>query len=301
MGEARILFDNPKNRLLLVDDDGIYAGHVLREDVPEAEPDEAPLLPHVRRDCPTIGPDDSVAAALPLASDAVRQPARRGRRRRPTGGPALPQQARRLPLRGRPRMTGVHRSELTPVAFLQRAAYLHPGRVAVAHEDGRRITYGELEERCHRLANALRARGLRHGDRVAVLCAERAGACSRRTTPCRSPAACWSPSTRAWRRPRSASSCATPARERCSSITRSRRSSSSSTSSALDVVRIDDSGAAGRPLRAADRLRRARSGPRAGSSTRRSRSRSTTPRARPARPRASSTRTAARTSTRSPR
>ena len=66
-------------------------------------------------------------------------------------------------------MMGVHRSELTPVAFLQRAAYLHPARVAVAHEDGRRITYGELEERCHRLANALRARGVRHGDRVAVL------------------------------------------------------------------------------------------------------------------------------------
>ena len=66
-------------------------------------------------------------------------------------------------------MTGVHRSELTPVAFLERAAYLHPARVAVAHQDGRRITYGELEERCHRLANALRARGLGHGDRVAVL------------------------------------------------------------------------------------------------------------------------------------
>ena len=66
-------------------------------------------------------------------------------------------------------MTGVHRSELTPVAFLQRTAYVHPARVAVAHEDGRRITYGELEERCHRLANALRARGLQHGDRVAVL------------------------------------------------------------------------------------------------------------------------------------
>jgi fatty-acyl-CoA synthase len=66
-------------------------------------------------------------------------------------------------------MTAVHRSELTPVAFLERAAYLHPGRVAVVHEDGRRITYGELEERCHRLANALRDRGLEHGDRVAVL------------------------------------------------------------------------------------------------------------------------------------
>jgi hypothetical protein len=70
VGEARILFANPKNRLLLVTADGLYAGHVLREDVPETEPNEAPLLPHVRRDCPQIGPDDSVAAALPLASDA---------------------------------------------------------------------------------------------------------------------------------------------------------------------------------------------------------------------------------------
>ena len=66
-------------------------------------------------------------------------------------------------------MTAVYRSELTPVAFLERAAYLHPARVAVAHEDGRRITYAALQERSHRLANALRDRGLQHGDRVAVL------------------------------------------------------------------------------------------------------------------------------------
>jgi CBS domain-containing protein len=69
VGEARILFENPKNRLLLVDDDGIYAGHVLREDVPDSEPDEAPLLFHIRRDCPQVGPDDRVADALALASD----------------------------------------------------------------------------------------------------------------------------------------------------------------------------------------------------------------------------------------
>ena len=69
VGEARILFENPKNRLLLVDDEGVYAGHVLRGDIPDGEPDEAPLLPHIRRECPQIGPDDSVAGALPLASD----------------------------------------------------------------------------------------------------------------------------------------------------------------------------------------------------------------------------------------
>jgi CBS-domain-containing membrane protein len=71
VGDARILFANPKNRLLLVvDDDDLYVGHVLRDDVPDAEPDEAPLLSHVRRDCPTIGPDDNVGDALPWASDA---------------------------------------------------------------------------------------------------------------------------------------------------------------------------------------------------------------------------------------
>jgi CBS domain-containing protein len=70
VGDARILFANPKNRLLLVvDDDDLYVGHVLRDDVPEAEPDEAPLLSHVRRDCPQIDPDDAVAEALGLASD----------------------------------------------------------------------------------------------------------------------------------------------------------------------------------------------------------------------------------------
>jgi CBS domain-containing protein len=70
VGDARVLFANPKNRLLLVvDDDDLYIGHVLRDDLPEAEPDEAPLLSHVRRDCPTIGPDDSVADALPVASE----------------------------------------------------------------------------------------------------------------------------------------------------------------------------------------------------------------------------------------
>jgi hypothetical protein len=69
VGEARILFENPKNRMLLVDDDGVYGGHLMREDVPESEPDEAPILFHIRRDCPQIGPEDSVADALPLASE----------------------------------------------------------------------------------------------------------------------------------------------------------------------------------------------------------------------------------------
>jgi len=62
----------------------------------------------------------------------------------------------------------VFRSELNPVDFLYRAAYLYPDKVAVV--DGRqRYSYREFAERSWRLANALRAAGLRKGDRVATL------------------------------------------------------------------------------------------------------------------------------------
>ena len=59
---------------------------------------------------------------------------------------------------------------------------------------------------------------------------------------CPSRAASSSPSTRAWRRPRSATSCATRVRACCSSTTRWRRWSSRSSEGSLDVVRIDDNG-----------------------------------------------------------
>ncbi|MBV9047088.1 MAG: AMP-binding protein, partial [Solirubrobacterales bacterium] len=62
----------------------------------------------------------------------------------------------------------VFRSELNPVDFLSRAAYIYPEKVAVVHGD-RRNSYRELGERSWRLANALRAAGLQKGDRVAVL------------------------------------------------------------------------------------------------------------------------------------
>jgi fatty-acyl-CoA synthase len=62
-----------------------------------------------------------------------------------------------------------HRSELTPLAFLERSVLVYPDKVAVVHED-RRYTYREFGERVNRLASALRAAGLRKGDRVAFLC-----------------------------------------------------------------------------------------------------------------------------------
>ena len=62
----------------------------------------------------------------------------------------------------------VFRSELNPVDFLHRAAYLYPDKVAVVHGQ-RRYSYRELAERSWRLANALRSAGLAKGDRVAAL------------------------------------------------------------------------------------------------------------------------------------
>jgi fatty-acyl-CoA synthase len=62
----------------------------------------------------------------------------------------------------------VFRSELNPVDFLHRAAYLYPDKVAVVHGQ-RRYSYRELAERSWRLANALRSAGLAKGERVATL------------------------------------------------------------------------------------------------------------------------------------
>ena len=62
----------------------------------------------------------------------------------------------------------VFRSELNPVDFLYRAAYLYPDKVAVA-AGKRRYSYRELAERSWRLANALRSAGLAKGERVAAL------------------------------------------------------------------------------------------------------------------------------------
>jgi acyl-CoA synthetase (AMP-forming)/AMP-acid ligase II len=62
----------------------------------------------------------------------------------------------------------VFRTELNPVDFLRRAAYVYPEKVAVVDGE-RRYSYEQLAERSWRLANALRSAGLRKGDRVAAL------------------------------------------------------------------------------------------------------------------------------------
>ena len=61
-----------------------------------------------------------------------------------------------------------YRTELTPVAFLRRSAYVFPEKTAVVH-GARRYTYRQFEARSNRLASALRALGLGKLDRVAII------------------------------------------------------------------------------------------------------------------------------------
>src|SRR5215204_5867549 len=71
--------------------------------------------------------------------------------------------------KGQRGMEKVYRTELTPVGFLRRSAYVFPSKTAVVYGD-RHYTYKEFEERVNRLASRLRDAGFQKGDRVAFLC-----------------------------------------------------------------------------------------------------------------------------------
>src|ERR1700681_4799854 len=62
----------------------------------------------------------------------------------------------------------VHLRALDPFDFLPRAAFVYPDKTAVVDGAARR-TYPEFLERVERLAAALQARGVRDGERVAVI------------------------------------------------------------------------------------------------------------------------------------
>jgi fatty-acyl-CoA synthase len=57
---------------------------------------------------------------------------------------------------------------LTPLSFLPRTAAIFPDRAAVVHGE-RRYTWAQVDERCRRLASALRQLGIVRGDTVAVM------------------------------------------------------------------------------------------------------------------------------------
>ena len=63
----------------------------------------------------------------------------------------------------------VNKSILTPVEFLTRSAFVYPDKIAVVHGDTR-YSYREFSERVYRLANALKAKGIGKGDKVAFIC-----------------------------------------------------------------------------------------------------------------------------------
>ena len=64
-------------------------------------------------------------------------------------------------------MSRANYSELTPLAFLERASLAFGDKVAIVHAD-RRITYAEMAVEVTRMARALQAAGVERGDRVAI-------------------------------------------------------------------------------------------------------------------------------------
>jgi fatty-acyl-CoA synthase len=64
----------------------------------------------------------------------------------------------------------VYRTELTPVSFLRRSAYVFPEKTAIIYGE-RRISYRQFGQRVSMLASALQTAGLKPGERVAFLCA----------------------------------------------------------------------------------------------------------------------------------
>ena len=70
-------------------------------------------------------------------------------------------------------LTGLDRNQanhaaLTPLTFIERAAYVYPDRPSVVHGP-ERYTWTETYARCRRLASALRARGIGKNDTVAAM------------------------------------------------------------------------------------------------------------------------------------
>jgi fatty-acyl-CoA synthase len=62
----------------------------------------------------------------------------------------------------------VYRSELTPLSFLRRSAFVYPNKIAVVY--GKTLyTYRELEERVNRFTSSLLTSGLKKHERVAFL------------------------------------------------------------------------------------------------------------------------------------
>lgn len=65
--------------------------------------------------------------------------------------------------------TDANHSPLTPLTLLRRSARVYPEKPAVIDDD-MVLSYRELNRRCAQMSDALRGRGVREGDTVAILC-----------------------------------------------------------------------------------------------------------------------------------
>src|SRR4249920_1039405 len=65
-------------------------------------------------------------------------------------------------------MTSVSTTQLTPLSFLERSSRVWADKPAIVHGETR-VTYAEFGASAMRLARALRASGVRSGDRVVYL------------------------------------------------------------------------------------------------------------------------------------
>jgi fatty-acyl-CoA synthase len=63
---------------------------------------------------------------------------------------------------------GANHVPLTPLDFLERSAAVYPDKLAVV-DGARHFTYAQFHDRCHRLASALVAAGVKPGDTVTVM------------------------------------------------------------------------------------------------------------------------------------
>src|ERR687888_1160329 len=87
----------------------------------------------------------------------------------PSNSPIRPEATMTVSVPAPPTLEKVYRTELSPVSFLRRSAFVYPDKIAVVHGE-RRYTYREFHERVNRLASALAGAGVEAGDRVAFLC-----------------------------------------------------------------------------------------------------------------------------------
>jgi len=175
----------------------------------------------------------------------------------------------------------VYRTELSPVSFLQRSAYVFPGKPAVVHGE-RQYTYRGIRGARQPARLGPAQAGLQKHDRVAFICPN-IPAMLEAHYGIRSPAGCSSPSTSGSPPTRSATSSSTLGRRRSSWTPSSSTWSSRWTSRASRSCAVDDTGAPGDPTRISSHGR-PRSG-RAVLEDEKSSSPSTTPRARRGGPR----------------